>query len=425
MPMDKELIKRIIGENHSYLDSVSLIPRPFSFEDNGNYVFLGIRRAGKSFLMYQRIKELVKKGTDMESILYINFEDERLYGLSLMELDQIKQTFEENYSQKPIFFLDEIQIIEGWEKFVRRLADKDYRVYVTGSNAKMLSSEISTTLGGRFLIKNVFPFSFEEYLSASNISLSRNWEYRPEVKNKVAKCFSQYFYYGGFPEIVRFDNKREWLQGLFHKIFFGDLIARYGVRNSDSMRLLIKKLAESIMQPSSYNHLKNIVSSAGDKVSVAAIIDYISYLKETLIVFELRNYASCFAERETSKKYYFLDNGILNLFLFNPDTLLLENFVAINLYKRYGDDLFYYNRNVEVDFYVQSEGMLVQVSWSIAEQSTYDREVGALVKTTKFLNGKRHIIVTRDTEDTIEVEGIRIEVVPVWKWNEIISSNSK
>lgn len=414
--MDKELIKQIIIENQSFLQRVELIRRPFDLEKNGNYVFLGIRRAGKSYLMYQRIKELVEQGTDWESILYINFEDERFLGITISDLDSIKQTFEENFQAQPIFFLDEIQIIEGWEKFVRRLADKGYRVYVTGSNAKMLSSEISTTLGGRFLIQKVFPFSFNEMLVASNISLSKNWEYKPEIKNSVTRLFSTYFYYGGFPEITRFDNKREWLSGLFQKIFFGDLVARYSVRNQDSMRLLIKKLAESVMQPSSYNHLKNIVSSAGDKVSIATIIDYILYLRETLLVFELRNFASCFAEKETNKKYYFLDNGILNLFLFNPDTLLLENLVAITLFKKYGSGLYYYNKNVEIDFYVPDENLLIQVSWSISEQNTYNREVGAITKSTKFLNGQRHLIITRDTEDVVEAEGVKIEVVPIWKW---------
>ena len=253
---------------------------PITFEDAGNYVFLGIRRAGKSYLMYQRIHQLLKKGHTIEEILYINFEDERFIGLKSEELDDIKLAYEETFPYQPIFFLDEIQVVDGWEKFVRRLVDKKYRVYVTGSNAKMLSSEIATTLGGRFLIQEVYPYSFREFLLSQDIILKTNWLYTPSLRNEVVRTFDAYFYNGGFPELIAFKDKRSWLSGLYQKIFFGDLVARYALRNSDSMSLLVKKLAESVMQPSSYNRLKNIVSSAGESVGVRTVIDYVGYLEE-------------------------------------------------------------------------------------------------------------------------------------------------
>lgn len=239
--MDQELIKQIIGENQEFVQNVKLLQRPFKFEDNGNYVFLGIRRAGKSYLMFQRIHELMERGTAIEEILYLNFEDERFIGLKSEDLDDIKRVYEETFSFRPIFFLDEIQIVPGWEKFVRRLADKNYRVFVTGSNAKMLSSEIATTLGGRFLIQNVYPFSFKEFLNFEGLELKPNWLYTPGIRNGVVRSFDTYFYYGGFPELLSFEDKRSWLSGLYQKIFFGDLVARYSLRNSDSMRLLVKK----------------------------------------------------------------------------------------------------------------------------------------------------------------------------------------
>lgn len=414
--MDQELIKQIIGENQEFVQNVKLLQRPFKFEDNGNYVFLGIRRAGKSYLMFQRIHELMKRGTDIEEILYLNFEDERFIGLKSEDLDEIKRVYEETFSSRPIFFLDEIQIVPGWEKFVRRLADKSYRVFVTGSNAKMLSSEIATTLGGRFLIQNVYPFSFREFLKFEGFELKPNWLYTPGTRNGVVRSFDTYFYNGGFPELLSFEDKRSWLSGLYQKIFFGDLVARYSLRNSDSMRLLVKKLAESVMQPSSYNRLKNIVSSAGESVGVRTIIDYVGYLQETWLIFSLENYAARFAERESNRKYYFIDNGILNLFIFRPETLLLENLVAITLHRQFGEKVYFYNQHIEVDFYIPEESWLIQVSYNISDVQTFEREVNGIVKAAKFLNAERLQIVTRNDERVIEKDGLSIEVLPVWKW---------
>lgn len=414
--MDQELIKQIIGENQEFVQNVKLLQRPFKFEDNGNYVFLGIRRAGKSYLMFQRIHELMKRGVDIEEILYLNFEDERFIGLKSEDLDEIKRVYEETFSSRPIFFLDEIQIVPGWEKFVRRLADKNYRVFVTGSNAKMLSSEIATTLGGRFLIQNVYPFSFREFLKFEGFELKSNWLYTPGTRNGVVRSFDTYFYNGGFPELLSFEDKRSWLSGLYQKIFFGDLVARYSLRNSDSMRLLVKKLAESVMQPSSYNRLKNIVSSAGESVGVRTIIDYVGYLQETWLIFSLENYAARFAERESNRKYYFIDNGILNLFIFRPETLLLENLVAITLHRQFGEKVYFYNQHIEVDFYIPEESWLIQVSYNISDVQTFEREVNGIVKAAKFLNAERLQIVTRNDERVIEKDGLSIEVLPIWKW---------
>ncbi len=414
--MDKEQIKQIIGENQEFVKDITFMERPFTFEDAGNYVFLGIRRAGKSYLMYQRIHQLLNKGHTIEEILYINFEDERFIGLKSEELNDIKLAYEETFPYQPIFFLDEIQVVDGWEKFVRRLVDKKYRVYVTGSNAKMLSSEIATTLGGRFLIQEVYPYSFREFLLSQDIILKTNWLYTPSLRNEVVRTFDAYFYNGGFPELIAFKDKRSWLSGLYQKIFFGDLVARYALRNSDSMSLLVKKLAESVMQPSSYNRLKNIVSSAGESVGVRTVIDYVGYLEETWLIFSIENYAARFAERESNRKYYFIDNGILNLFIFNPETLLLENLVAVSLYRMVGKELYFYNQNVEVDFYIPDQKWLVQASYNISDTQTFTREVNGLLKTAKFLKAEKLQIVTRNEERTVEQDGFIIEVIPIWKW---------
>lgn len=216
--------------------------------------------------------------------------------------------------------------------------------------------------------------------------------------------------------MIAFKDKRSWLSRLYQKIFFGDLVARYALRNSDSMSLLVKKLAESVMQPSSYNRLKNIVSSAGESVGVRTVIDYVGYLEETWLIFSIENYAARFAERESNRKYYFIDNGILNLFIFNPETLLLENLVAVSLYRMVGKELYFYNQNVEVDFYIPDQKWLVQASYNISDTQTFTREVNGLLKTAKFLKAEKLQIVTRNEERTVEQDGFTIEVIPIWKW---------
>ena len=234
--MDKRIAKLLIAENQRMIQNVEMVKRNISFESHSNYVLVGLRRAGKSYLLYQRAQEMIALGHLPEEILYFNFEDDRLENLQLSDLDAIKQAYEEMYGHQPIFMLDEIQIIDGWEKFARRLADQKYRVYITGSNAKMLSSEISTTLGGRYMVQPVFPFSFQEYLTAQHFSLPAQWEYLQN--SDLKRAFLEYFHIGGLPELVIVDNqfKREWLGNLYNKIYFGDLITRYGIRNPLAMK---------------------------------------------------------------------------------------------------------------------------------------------------------------------------------------------
>ena len=180
--MEKRIIKIIISEKQQEIATTELVERPIFLEEVCNYVFVGLRRAGKSYLMFQHIQSMIKSGkATIEDILYINFEDERISSIQMEELNLLLESYRELYENKrPLIYLDEIQNIEGWEHFARRLADSKYRVYITGSNAKMLSRDIATTLGGRFIIKEVYPFSFSEYLTYKGVKLSKNWEYSDE-----------------------------------------------------------------------------------------------------------------------------------------------------------------------------------------------------------------------------------------------------
>ena len=414
--MDKELIKGLIAEYQQFVKSVAFVKRAVTLSDNFNYVFVGLRRVGKSYLMYQQIHHLIETGISPEEILFFNFEDERIAGMDTEHLDMIKRCYEEMYSHRPIFFLDEIQIVPHWEQFVRRLADQKYRVYVTGSNAKMLSKDIATTLGGRFMIQYVYPFSFREYLSSNGVQLDKLWIYKN--RSEVVRHFDTYFRFGGLPELLVAEGqeKRQWLSSLFNKIFFGDLVARYSIRNDMALKVLIRKLAESVKQPSSFTRLANLVSSTGKKITTDTIIDYLNYLEDTWIMFSLENYASKLADKVSNKKYYLMDNGILSLFLMDPETSLLENLVAVTLKKRYGDALYFYHRNIEVDFYLDEGHKAIQVSYSLKDPETRKREVNALLKLAENVAVDDLCIITRDEEEMI-VEGEKtIRVVPVWRW---------
>lgn len=223
--MEREIIRKIIIEGQEFVNEIPLIKRPFFFEKNGNYVFVGIRQAGKSYLLYQRIQQLIEEGHSIEEMVYINFDDERLRQFTTHDFDLILQAYASMFNLRPILFFDEIQNIEGWENFARRLANQKYNVYITGSNAKMLSREIATTLGGRYWNADVYPYSFFEYLKAKNITLATNWMYGKQSA-EVSKLFNDYFSFGGFPELVDIIAKRAWLNDIYSKIFFSDLIVR-------------------------------------------------------------------------------------------------------------------------------------------------------------------------------------------------------
>jgi len=414
--IEKDLIKLLIAEYQREVLNVRLIERDHKMDDELNYVFVGLRRAGKSYLMFQQVQRLLKNGHSIDEILYFNFEDDRLTTMDTADLDLIKTCYEEMYNHKPIFFLDEIQIVPNWEKFARRLADQNYRVYITGSNAKMLSSEIATTLGGRYMIRNVYPLSLKEFLTSTAIDINdKNAIFR--FRTDINKAFEIYFRSGGLPEATKVENKREWLSNLYQKVFFGDLISRYQIRNDFALRVLIRKLAESVKQPSSFNRLANVVSASGKKISADTVIDYLGYLKESWLIFPVENFAAKLADKESNKKYYFIDNGILNLFLLDPPTSLLENLVAIQLRRLYGEEVYFYHSGVEVDFYVPEIQLAVQACYNLNDiETTRKREVNALLQLAERLKVKKMLIITKDEENIISEKGVEIEVIPAWKW---------
>jgi predicted AAA+ superfamily ATPase len=304
--------------------------------------------------------------------------------------------------------------VPHWQKYVRRLADEGLRVYVTGSNAEMLSNEIATTLGGRYINLEILPLSFSEYLRFQGISFTKKMIYSKD-RFVIIKEYNNYLHYGGFPELLKFENKREFLSSVYQKLFYGDIIARYKVSNVQVLKLLVKKIAESVNNETSVNRIKNLITSTGVSIGSNTLFEYLNYLESSYLIGTVSNFYSKFSEKETNKKYYFLDNGILGLFLNDQPTKLLENQVYIEL-RRKGYVTYFLKRTNEVDFYIPEKQWLIQVSYSIHNPETYQREIKRLVSAMKELNLLEGTIITYDEENTIHIDNFTIHVKPAWKW---------
>lgn len=416
MYMNRDVLKQIIIDQKEMYLGNPLISRDYDLEENVNYCFVGIRRTGKSYMMYQQIHDLMNDGISSSQIVYVNFEDERLLEIGVDDLNTILELGIEfsGSKEKPYLFLDEIQNVDGWEKFVRRVADMKYRINITGSNSKMLSKEIASTLGGRFMIVNVFPYSFKEYLSANHIENVRLDQIGTKKRADIVSQYEQYVTYGAFPELVDIKNKRPFLNNIYQTVYLQDIITRNKITNDFAVRLILKKIAESVTKALSFNRLTNIVKSAGVSIGKQTVINYVGHMLDSYLIFSLQNYAS----KKTSPKYYFMDTGLLGLMLLDCRTAQLENLVAVELIRRYGfENVYFFENNIEVDFYVPSENLAIQVSMQVLDDvDTLERETKAFVKLNQFIPDTKCLLVTNSEETKLNCDGIKIDVVPAWKW---------
>ena len=419
--MDKQILKQILRDNQQEVERYIVEPRELMLGNFPCRVLVGVRRAGKSYMLYHYIQQLLAAGHKWDEMLYLNFEDERLENFGTEDLNRLLECHQEMYAKRPMLFLDEVQNIDYWHKFARRMADAKYTIFITGSNAKMLSGEINTTLGGRFLIAEVYPYSFKEFLAVHQVPTSEIELLATEGRARVIRTFDEYLRYGGLPAAALLPAKRDYLSSVFQKIYMGDIIARNKITNVAGIRVLVRKMAESVCRPISYNRINNLLSSVGGKLSLATTIKYVECCEEAWLLLRLRNYASTLAEKESNCKYYFIDTGILGLFLIDKDTMLLENLVAIQLFRMYGHDMdngrvFFYNDNFEVDFYIPDDELAIQVSYSLRDEETRKRETEALQKLPNRQPCRKRLILTYDEEETISDRYGAIEVIPVWKW---------
>ena len=393
--MNHEIIKKVIFDQHQVIKDAVIVDRDIALEKDANYVLVGLRRAGKTTLLYKRVQDLINEGVDWNQIIYINFDDERLIGFDANDFDDI------------LLVAEELSNI--------RISNQGYKVDITGSNAKMLSKEVEAKLGGRYISKEILPYSFEEFLRANSVNKD---VYSVKGLAQINSLLSDYFVNGGFPESLSFKNKREYVSSIYQKVLYNDIIVHNDVRNENGMKLMIKKIAESVNQDLSYTKIQNIITGIGYKISKDIIIDYCGYCKDAFLLFTIENYYASFLDKNSNPKYYFMDNGILNLFLDDKRSSLLENIVALHLYRKHKESLYYLKGNkVDIDLYISDTNIAVQVAYSINDGDAYNREVNNLVELANSSDKKyKLLIVTYEEERTINLEGKIIEVIPLKKF---------
>ncbi|MCI2068455.1 MAG: ATP-binding protein [Bacilli bacterium] len=424
--MDHAIIKAVIADMRAYIKNASIVDRHVVFEAQANYVITGIRQCGKSFVLYKKARDLVDEGADWNDIIYINFEDDRLAEFVREDFSDLVEVAEEISSNHPIYFLDEVQIVDDWASFARRLKDQGQRVYITGSNSKMLSREIEVKLGGRYLSKEMTPYSFAEFLSSKSFSLSKDIALlSSEEKGKLNGLLKEFFTWGGFPALNDYSDKRGYLESTYQKIYIGDIATRNEIRNIRSLRVLYKKMAEVLKDEVSYTKLFNVMKGIGFPVSKDTIIDYISYAEEAYLIFELGNYYGSFEDKETTPKYYFSDNGLLSLFLNGKEGQMLENLIAVTLHRAVKEDLYFIKSSktgIDVDFYLPETGLAIQACYSLSDLD-FDREVDNLVKLSEAMPSPlRLVVVTYEQKKTLNYRGKTIEVIPLLEF--LLNCNS-
>lgn len=375
-------------------------------------VISGVRRCGKSVLL-QQIRDNRK-----ERDYYLNFDDERLIHFTVEDFQTLSEVFAEDFGPQNSYYLDEVQNVNGWERFVSRLYANGIKVFVTGSNANLLSRELGTFLTGRHVTHTLYPFSYVEFLEARNVVFTRDMLYTTNGRAKLLRLFREYLIVGGFPQYV-FHGNDNYLNSLYNDIIYKDVLVRNKLTNEQQIKELMYHLTSNIAHRFTYNSL---TKQAGIK-SAETAKSYVSYLESTYIISQLNKYDySLGIQMRSPKKAYCIDNAIINKIGFNATDNLgstLENSVYIELCRR-GADVYYYSDNSECDFVVRKGIYVVeaiQVTVSLDDAKTRKRELDGLLEAMKAFSLDESLIITLENEEDITVEGTGIiHVVPAWKW---------
>ena len=413
--METRILKELILEQKKEFEKDDVFVKRSALENIENYLELphiiiisGLRRSGKSTLL----KEIHQYLFNGKTVYYFNFEDERLINFTAPDFNQLYETFLELLGPEKVFFFDEIQNVQGWELFVRRMYDKGSKFIITGSNSSMLSRELGTRLTGRYIAIELFPFSFKEYVNSNHIDI-------PEIlltedRALIKKIFTQYLRCGGIPEYLRYKNDLI-LKTLYENILYKDIFARYGLNNEKTLKELSFYLFSNYGSEISYNKLRIMLD-----VSINTVKSYMGYLENSYLIFSIPRYDYSIKKQIYShKKVYVIDQGLINLisFKFSKDHgKLLENIVFLELRRRYSD--IYYHRNKhECDFIVMENGHItdaIQVTASLNGNSK--REYDGLLEALDKYGLDEGLILTDDDDFEEMIGDKRIIVMPIWKW---------
>ena len=429
--MKKDVIKSLIAIKQSEIP-FDVIGRDIALPINRKKIITipGVRRCGKSTLMEIAINELVESGVSVERILWLGFDDERLKNMTSDELDDVIVSYMEMYPDIPIkevyMFFDEIQLIKDWEYFVLRVY-KSYckNIFVCGSNATMLSTELSSALRGYPLEYETYPLSFNEYCRFKGIPTKGFLE---QDKARLRTAFEAYNMESAFPEIVLTSSKSEQtklLQGYFDTMLLKDVVEHYRISNLGVVRYFVKRIMANLTKPTSINAIYKDIKSQGLKVSKDDLYLWANYICDIFMFIRISRYdRSLVKEQKSLDKYYCIDNGLRGAVLIpqsNDNGKGLENIVLLQLnrIKQPSDKITYYQGDKECDFVHQrneSVILLIQVTWDMTDESTRAREISGILEASQVTGCDNLLIITKEEECMIEIEGKRIQVLPAWKW---------
>lgn len=432
----KEIVKEIILDFQSEVLETG-IKRHLSYElvPRKAFVCIGVRRCGKSTLLFQIMEQLLKKGVSRQNILYLNFFDDRLQELKRGDLSIIFESYYSLFPEKkgvgPIYcFFDELQEVHGWELFIDRiLRTEKCEVFISGSSAKMLSREIATQMRGRSLSWELFPFSFPEFLDFKNVKQDKGTSRNRFI---LEKSFVQYWETGGFPEVLNVSEKIRIriLQEYFKTIIHRDIIERFDALHPQAVMEAAYRLISSCGSLYSINRITDYLKSLGYKLSKEFVGNCIQWFEDAFFLFSTQLYDASVSRRNANpKKIYCIDHALARSVvsgIAKDDGHLLENLVFVDIRRRISE-IYYYRtaRGNEVDFLTidrEKNKSLIQVCYSFKNIKTRKREVHSLFQAMKELRIYKAIIVTFEEEDTIKENKYSVTVIPAYKFSFFLQS---
>ena len=413
--MNRTELREIIIDQNSRQEQENLVDREIfskveSYIKNDFVIIIsGIRRCGKSTLLFQVRKK--------HPGYYLNFDDERLINFKIEDFKILEELFIELYGEKNIFYFDEIQNIPMWERFVRRMHDEKKKVFITGSNASMLSKELGTHLTGRHLMLQMFPFSFKEFLYLKKFEIDKKSVFLTASRAKIKKNFAEYFINGGFPEYLKETNV-DYLKTLYESILYRDILVRYKISNEKNLKELVYLAINNISKEISFNSIKKVIGLG----SSTTVKDYFDYLENSFLIFLIPRFDySIRKQMYYNKKVYCVDNGLAKYlgFRVTPDNgKLLENIAFIEL-KRRGEEIYYYLDKKECDFVIKDGPKIMRVIQCCYEltRENKEREIMGLTEAMDKFKLKEGLILTYDQEEEITLKkNKKIIIKPVWRW---------
>ena len=418
--MKIDVLKKILTDSRSVAMSKPCDVREYSFEDGVNYILGGVRRCGKSSIMCDRARILHDRGIAWEQIFYLDFSDECFKDFVTEELDMLLLTSQAMSPGKTYFFLDEVNHLVGWEDYILKFASTGSLVYVSISDGLPTSPEIQNLLDSGFKFMPIFTYSLKEYLLAKKVAFDPASLENAKQCRLVDDSFTEYQSTGGFPYSGSYLRKRDYIEGILQNDIMSGAISQNEIRNPMGFRLILKKMAENIGVELSNQKLHSQVATAGVVLPRDDFMDYLDYAKSSFMVFAIENHhAKVTPDKSSVPKYFFTDVGLLNLVSMQHDIALLKNMVAIHLKRKYGNDLEYYKSgqiNVDVDFFVESEGMAILVADHF---QGLDRKKGVTSFETihsKHPEINKFIVITKSQEEMEEMSQISVQIVPVLKY---------